>query len=87
VQDGPLKTTDHFNRLQDGLIVLAKHDRASVIRNLEQWSSSMIHSVSKMGDAASIVTRKRVAVRLPPSRIALLGSRHGRRFFCEIEVP
>jgi hypothetical protein len=66
MQDGPLKTTDHFDRLQDGLIVLAKHDKVSVIRNLHQWSASMIHSVSKMGDAASVVTRKRVAVRSLP---------------------
>lgn len=45
-------------------MVLARHDRAGVVRNLEQWSTRKIHAVSKMGDAASVVTRKRVAVRI-----------------------
>ena len=33
------------------------------MRSLESWSAQKIHAVSKLGDAASVVTRKRVAVR------------------------
>jgi hypothetical protein len=55
--------SEHVERLQAGLAVLAKHDLAMVVQALEQWSSRMVQAVSKTAESVGVVTRKRVAVR------------------------
>ena len=72
MQDGLLQSSEHLDRLQAGLAVLAKHDRATVVYAMDKWSQDMIRSVSRAGDPVGVVTRKRIAVRPHNSRHFLL---------------
>ena len=62
MQDGPVVLSEHLERLQSGLAVLAKHDRVAVVQALERWAAGMVQAVTKNGSTVGVVTRKRVAV-------------------------